>query len=363
MFLYTANANRVASASKIRTCQRCRNALIQTFQMPEKWWSSSYKTSNGYFGCETTRQAGVVTGFNTWAYFEIKQTRGNLDYEWIKLNIFTRWVCSDNQTFLLLFDPTLSIRELIIQSLSEPALFQSQLRIPFWPYSHVFEIVAHLGESAVWAIRNHVRAIENETDPGIVQRPDYRKLHDIARHAIHVNENLDVSIQNIDTILKHYDLYMTSKRNETYSGADEDIRNQLEFFRGYIMNLRHRSASNEKRLQNEIQLAFNTVSQANAKTSMEIGHAAQIDSSAMRTIAFVTLAFLPPTFISSIFSMSFFHSGEDNGWGMSKEFWLYWVFAVPTTIATVLIWQYWHKFSTSLHSHSPTVVPRTKENV
>lgn len=64
MFLYTANANRVASASKIRTCQRCRNALIQTFQMPEKWWSSSYKTSNGYFGCETTRQAGVVTGFS-----------------------------------------------------------------------------------------------------------------------------------------------------------------------------------------------------------------------------------------------------------------------------------------------------------
>lgn len=286
-----------------------------------------------------------------------------MGYEWIKLNIFTRWVCSANQTFLLLFDPTLSIREFIIESLSKPALFQSQLSIPFWPYSHVFEIVAQLEESAVWAIRNQVRAIESETDPDIVQRPDYRRLHDIARHAIHVNENLDVSIQNIDTILKHYHLYMTSKRNETYFGADEDIRNQLEFFRGYIMNLRHRSASNEKRLQNEIQLAFNTVSQANARTSVEIGHAAQIDSSAMKTIAFVTLTFLPPTFISSIFSMSFFQCGGNNGWSMSKEFWLYWVFAVPTTIATVMIWQYWHKFSTSLHKHGSMVVRRIRQHV
>lgn len=66
IFLYTANVNRFASANKIRTCQRCRNALIQTFQMPEKWWSTAYKTSNGYFGCETTRQAGIVTGFSNY---------------------------------------------------------------------------------------------------------------------------------------------------------------------------------------------------------------------------------------------------------------------------------------------------------
>lgn len=62
--LHTAKVNRFASANKIRTCQRCRTTFTQTFQMPEKWWSTSYKTSNGYFGCETTRQAGVVTGFS-----------------------------------------------------------------------------------------------------------------------------------------------------------------------------------------------------------------------------------------------------------------------------------------------------------
>lgn len=64
IFLHAANVNRFASANKISTCQRCRNEFIQTFEMPEKWWSTSYKTSNGYFGCETTRQTGVVTGFS-----------------------------------------------------------------------------------------------------------------------------------------------------------------------------------------------------------------------------------------------------------------------------------------------------------
>ncbi|KGO76230.1 hypothetical protein PITC_036560 [Penicillium italicum] len=298
---------------------------------------------------------------NTWAYFEIKQTHANLKYDWIKLNIFTRWIASTNRTFLLLFDPELSVQELILQSLSNSTPSQSQLRIPFWPYSHVFEIIAQLEESAVWAIRDQVRAIEKATYPGIAQRPDYRRMHDIARHAIHVNENLDVSVQNIETILKHYVLYMMSNRKESYCGADEDVRNQLDFFRGYIANLRHRSISNEKRLQNEIQLAFNTVAQANAATSVEIGRAAQIDSSAMKTIAFVTLAFLPPTFISSIFSMSFFQCG-DNGWGMSNKFWLYWVVALPITIATVVIWQYWHKIIPSLHNQS-TVVPSPKEHV
>jgi len=128
-----------------------------------------------------------------------------------------------------------------------------------------------------------VRAIEKESIPGTIPRPDYRRLHDIARHAIHVSESLDVSIQNIESILKHYNLYMAPKQSDSYFGADEDIHNRIESLRSYIANLRHRSTSNEKRLQNEIQLAFNTVAQANAGASVEIGRAAQIDSSAMKT--------------------------------------------------------------------------------
>jgi Mg2+ and Co2+ transporter CorA len=99
---------------------------------------------------------------------------------------------------------------------------------------------------------------------------------------------------------------------------------ELEFSRVFIANLRHRSTSNEKRLQNEIQSAFGITAKHNAETSVEIGRAAQMDNAAMKTIAFVTLIFLPPTYISSVFSMSFFKIDDNNVWGLSNKFWVYW---------------------------------------
>lgn len=332
--------------------------------MRDTWWSEHYKKSNGYFGCETTRDAGKVTGVSecirtplaesrltetdTWVYFEVKLLPKNIeDYYWNKLNVFTRWVEATKQTFILVFDPKFdpkpSIGDLVKDSLL--GFDHALLGDPYWPYPTLFDIVANLQESAVWLIRDQVRAIEKDLpEPGTVPSPDYRNMHDIARHAIHVCETLDVAVQTIESVQMHYEKFLGSKPQQHDLALDQDLRAQLEFYRGFIANLRHRSTSNEKRLQNEIQLAFNTVAQHNAGTSVEIGRAAQIDSSAMKTIAFVTLIFLPPTFISSIFSMSFFQAGDGGGWGMSDNFWLYWVFAVPTTIATVLIWQYWHKF-------------------
>ncbi|CAG8058175.1 unnamed protein product [Penicillium olsonii] len=327
--------------------------------MQESWWSDHYKKSNGYFGCETTRDAGKVTGVSmymcaplaeetligtdTWSYFEVKQVPENIDdYRWDKLNVFTRWIASTNQTFVVVFDLESAIRGPVTNSLLK--LNSSHLGNPYWPYPVILDTVSNLQESAVWRIRDQVRAIEkNKPGPGTVPRPDYRKLHDIGRHAIHVCETLDVAVQTIESVQMHYLRFLDSKLDDGDSAVDQDIRAGLEFHQSFIANLRHRSTSNEKRLQNEIQLAFNTVAQHNAGTSVEIGRAAQIDSSAMKTIAFVTLIFLPPTFISSVFSMSFFQCGENDGWGMSNKFWLYWVFAIPITIATVVVWQYWHK--------------------
>jgi hypothetical protein len=44
--------------------------------------------------------------------------------------------------------------------------------------------------------------------------------------------------------------------------------------------------------------AYNTVAQYDSRLSVQINKAVQIDSAAMKTIAYLTLAFLPATFIS-----------------------------------------------------------------
>lgn len=44
--------------------------------------------------------------------------------------------------------------------------------------------------------------------------------------------------------------------------------------------------------------AYNMIAQRDSRTMTELGNAARFDSRAMRTIAVVTMAFLPPTFLS-----------------------------------------------------------------
>ncbi|KAJ5781036.1 hypothetical protein N7457_006196 [Penicillium paradoxum] len=339
LFAVLTNVNRIASANAIRACQQCRYALNASFQITEVWWSTYCKRSNGYFGCETTLRQGKVSGINTWVYFEIKQLRPDTTYEWNKLNVFTRWLPSTKQTMVLLFDPKSPILETVPKLLLNPEA--SILGNAYWCYTKLLDTIADLEQVSVWAIRDEVRKIEKTEMTEPIPKPDWRRLHDIARHAIHVTETLDVAVETIESITKHHMMFAMPRKDDTL--VDQAIAARLGFFRGYMVSMRHRSISNEKRLQNEIQLAFNTVAQYNAGTSVEITRAAQADSSAMKTIAFVTLIFLPPTFISSIFSMSFFQCGEENGWGMSDMFWMYWVFAIPITIATVMVWAYWHR--------------------
>ena len=106
---------------------------------------------------------------------------------------------------------------------------------------------------------------------------------------------------------------------------------------------------------------------------MSLNEAVRKDSAAMRTIAVVTLAFLPSTFISvgvqfvmvirpltlgqTIFSMSFFNfsPGPETGrgdWLVSDKFWIYWVIAIPLTIATLSIWL-WGQHKPQLHHTVP----------
>lgn len=231
-----------------------------------------------------------------------------------------------------------------------PGLFETPdaelLVNPFWVYLPLLEGVVGLEDRSVWAIRDHVRDIEkSKTGPVSPGHPEteYRLIHDIARHAIHVTETLDVLAGNLDHTLRQHTNYTATRANDARSAADEDIHARLEVLHSYITSMRHRSLANEKRLQNEIQLAFNNVAQSNAAISVQIGDAALSDSTAMKTVAYVTLAFLPPTFISSIFSMSFFHYDDGSGWNVSGKIWIYFVVAVPLAVVTVYLWNYWHQ--------------------
>ena len=69
-----------------------------------------------------------------------------------------------------------------------------------------------------------------------------------------------------------------------------------------------------------------------AKTTHELAQAARQDSAAMKTIAVLTMAFLPGTFLSTLLSM------PSLNWDQSKHFVVYWILAIPLTVATFILW-------------------------
>ena len=288
----------------------------------------------------------MLTGPDTWAHFKVKQVFGE-NYQWNKINIFTRWFPSTKQTIVIVFDaPPLLIRERIPHLMFSPD--SSHLSDPFWVYKDILQEAVRLQDIAVWSLRTRVRDLEKKRErreeirkPTGRPQPNYTQLHGLARHATHVSEMLDVATQVAGQVVAQHSSLMIDSPAGT--AVLQGIHCRLQFFEGLISSLRHRSASNKDRLLNEIQLAFHTVAQYDAGTSVKIGRAAQSDSAAMKTIAFATLIFLPPTFICAIFSMSFFESTNSGDWIVSDKFWLYWAVAVPTTILTTALWHFWHK--------------------
>ncbi|KAJ5249086.1 hypothetical protein N7468_000537 [Penicillium chermesinum] len=349
-------------AKKVWACQETRQVIQHALRLPDICWANYLANANGYFGCDATDTEGEIDGFNTWAFFEVKHLLDKAgpngkDYRWFKIGIFSRWLPSTHQTGILL----LSSDEHMSSFSFKPS--PGNLIDPFWLYPCILGDIARLQETAIWNIRNEVRKIETKRQlSGESPQPHYERLHEIARHAIHVSESIDVTVRNLQEIVSQHQMY-TSQWNmhpdrfvpPSLREAPENremqksliiyrsLNRRLQFFLSHIESIGHRAKANEKRLQNEIQLAFNLISQRDTAATVQIGEAAQRDSATMKTLSFITLIFLPPTFISTIFGMQFFNYDSTEGFVLTSDFWIYWAIAIPITMLTGLVWLFWSK--------------------
>ena len=347
-------------------------------------------------------------------FLEGSVEKGN-NYVWYKFNVFIHWDASTKSTCILVFDPRPEIKQLIVGGLPEektshgtaenisgpsPRAQKSPsdgMQVPGArlvrretfqlpkgltprplvdritetgsdnPYSILglfLEEVVYQQDEAVWGIRDLLRNVEKTREQQrkeqckkvVNPKTDFDYIHDVARHAIHVSETLEVAIVTVEFIKTEHEQflqYQAASKNTSLPAqsqsvdlntvAARNVRKQIAFSESKLRSLRFRAMSNMDRLKNEIQLAFNTVAQYDSEISIDIGRAAQSDSAAMKTIAFLTLIFLPPTFISSLFSMSFFNfDAEHDRWRMSSQFWIFWAVTIPITILTATSWVlYW----------------------
>jgi hypothetical protein len=101
------------------------------------------------------------------------------------------------------------------------------------------------------------------------------------------------------------------------------------------------------RANNQRTVLFNLVMSQDARTGIEVAQdsrtlaiASKLDSSSMKTLAAVSVVFLPGTFVDSFFAMPLFDFNSSS-MSVSGLFWIYWIVTIPLTATTILIWYLW----------------------
>ncbi|KAK4448423.1 hypothetical protein QBC34DRAFT_465825 [Podospora aff. communis PSN243] len=89
------------------------------------------------------------------------------------------------------------------------------------------------------------------------------------------------------------------------------------------------------RAKNQLTVLFNLIARYDAASNIAVAWAAKKDSSSMKSIAVMTMAFLPGTFLAALFTLPSLPAPAQI------EFWVYWALAIPVTLFVFGFQQYW----------------------
>ncbi|KAK3367287.1 hypothetical protein B0T24DRAFT_533967 [Lasiosphaeria ovina] len=158
-------------------------------------------------------------------------------------------------------------------------------------------------------ITNRIRHQRNSSVLLATVREEYQtdKCHGISDHALgpyrHTLQSLQEAIPSVE---RHMSAYVE-----------------------YLKYLKERS----ERLSSVL---FALLTHEDADASIGLAAATKRDSSSMKTVAIMTMAFLPATFFAALFAVPSLH--WDQSVVVQDTFWVYWAFTLPTTLAVFVIW-------------------------
>ena len=320
-----------------------RARLQDCYRIPHLFWTRLCQRSNGYFGCEDVCDDNCLPWHNTWFRFQIKQlSKVPTIYTWSEFTFFTTGTPTGAHT-ILCFDSNAELRSVIHDTLLSEV--DRMLSDVYLIHSALVSKVLELYDKSVWALRDHVRDIEKKRMNKPEPETDYHLMHELARHACHSSETLLVAIETISNMHMQYSSFL---EGPSPYAASVRLR-QLFNFQTQILKGQHaRSVTIEARLKNELNLAINLVAQQESAATVRTSEAARSDGAAMRAVSVISLVFLPFTFVSTIFSTTFFafipsSSSGPASWAVSEQFWIYWVVSIPLTMTALSAWLWWQK--------------------
>ncbi|KAI1456387.1 hypothetical protein F4805DRAFT_229947 [Annulohypoxylon moriforme] len=145
-------------------------------------------------------------------------------------------------------------------------------------------------------------------------------------------EGIEASMDNISQSMGDQGIRIKERILQIINEYDEKIRNCSTVIDGMTF---------------ATQTEWNHIARVDTQTTlqlsnltMEISRATQRDGSQMRTIALMTMIFLPGTFVATLFSMTFFDWKIRHDEVISPYIWIYVVTTIVLTVATLGTWCY-----------------------
>ncbi|KAI7216803.1 hypothetical protein KC333_g4613 [Hortaea werneckii] len=335
----------------VTTTHGQRQDLSSTFGIPTAVWSKLCQDASGFFWCGEDGDGSYTTAFRFLIKHSLASTAQksppSAAYQWHKLG-FVSFHTQRNASLLLCFDLGGDARAAIRQRLVDCKLLPCATRAPLIHVPLLQFVIDQFG-CAVWSWRDVVRNLEkNRVRHQQNQIVRFDEMHEVARHLVHTSEVLSIALSVVQRMRSDY--YSNSN-----NGGDNGVlvySRELDFITSMIECLLHRSEALEKRMSNEIALAFHRNAQSDTQFASQIAESAKRDGQTTKAISVLGMLFLPGTFVSAIFSMSFFHfvsgtADQVERWTVSPKFWMYWAVTAPLTLLTIAL------FLLFQHRHQP----------
>ncbi|KAH7141512.1 hypothetical protein B0J13DRAFT_556947 [Dactylonectria estremocensis] len=154
-----------------------------------------------------------------------------------------------------------------------------------------------------------------------------------------INEELLCWLEELNSTLIVNSMTGRGTETDMASLSKDSMRSKISFMKTWVRNNRTRSAYFSKRAEAQMQAALSLIAQRDSALNFKLAEAAIRDSSDMRAIAWVTLAFLPATFVATFFSTGFFNFEPSSL--VSNWVWLYFVVSVFLSASVLGGWSWW----------------------
>ncbi|KAK4172596.1 hypothetical protein QBC36DRAFT_247220 [Triangularia setosa] len=377
--------------SPVKTHTPLVSSILSALHLPAFLFRKICVASNGYSGCQPilNPSTGQLEHYIHFSHFSVKQIFENLrpisrslrhdavldkksyignaapvhttdtrnfGWLWYEMAIFTLWTPSSpgnptkgNITMWCsgLHD---DLQQSFITAL-EIATKEQRLtnRDPYTLLSIFLEELLCAYDRSVWAMRDHVSKWESDRDERAVN-VNYPHLNELVRHGTHISETLTTAIKSITRVQEDHLQFLSaiSPTQTPNPWTSIAATAKTTFCASILKSLLSRSEANMARLSNERDLAFHLASQRDSKVQMRMGLDSRQESIAMKAIAVITMTFLPTTFVSAVFSTTFFRYDKDEmgreEYTISENFWVFWAFSVPLTAGTVMLWFFWDRY-------------------